>query len=389
MWKGHSAKDPILQGLQCSWSVGNTLAPFIISPFLTPVKEALWPKYLNQSHTGNETWTVTNNGTTTNSSHVDWTMYDDEMYLEIVSNVRYAYLVIGVPVILMVPVYIGISCHTKKQQQKPKEKESMTNSKIKLALHEESRCFRYGLLFQLYIFAFTCAIIINIADGYYSLFVVENLNWSVKQGALITSMFMGAKAVGRFLGIPLSCYFSSRCLLYINVSMCFAGHFLMLFNHYIGDVGMYLAVVTAGFGLSNINANLILWVSSNLHVTTGVSATFFTGLSSGFILGYFTVGTLMQYMGNIWLIYALMASSVVQVILFAIMQVYIHFGRTWGPEVIMETEVQDGMLEKEDIVTDSMLQKGNIMSDKDEIVREELLNKHNRMHSEKADIIDI
>ena len=347
MWRGHRAKDPLLQGLQCSWSIGNTIAPFVISPFLTPLRAdppicsvimANMSDVFESFPCFNETHTFENHTTQ------DHEILDD-VYMAKVARVRYAYLLVGLPVLLVLPSFIFLYVYSKEQKQKSKKQQQTNGSVITMVpQQQESECFRRGLLIQLYLFAFTCAIIINIADGYYSLFVVENLNWTVKQGAIITSMFMGAKAVGRFLGIPLSFFFSSKSLLYINVSMCFLGHFLMLFTHAIGDIGMYIAVCTAGFGLSNINANLILWVSSNLHVTSRVSAAFFTGLSSGFIIGYTLVGVLMQYLGNIWLIYALMTSSIAQVALFASMQVYIYIGKKSKPDVVMEMDVKENML---------------------------------------------
>jgi len=40
MWVGHRYKEPVLLTVHASWSLGATIGPFIISPFLVELPQA-------------------------------------------------------------------------------------------------------------------------------------------------------------------------------------------------------------------------------------------------------------------------------------------------------------------------------------------------------------
>ena len=214
----------------------------------------------------------------------------------------------------------------------------------------EARFTRYGLLVQLFLFAFTFGIALNVAGGYYSLFVVESLSWSVNHGALITSTYMGALGVGRLVGIPIACFVSSKHLLLVNLLLTVTGHIALNFSHGFGPVGLFAVVSLAGLGLSTMGINVLLWVSGHLKVTSAVSATFFTGNSLGFVVGYAAVGNIMQVMGYNWFTYCVLATSIVQVVLVVNMQVYISLVLPKKPKLVVETNVIEIDKEKESML---------------------------------------
>ena len=348
MWKNHAAKDPLLQALHFSWSVGTTISPFLVTPFLTEAENT--DKQTRQNISQNHNATVDQIPYITNVSDMH-TISSNAAFNSTtahdVTSVRYAYFITGVFVFIVSILYF-VMYFTWRKTSSLKDFSS-DRMDVQSDNAQESRAFRIGLLVQLFIFSFTYAIALNVAGGYYSLYVVESLGWSLQEGALITSVFMGALGAGRLLGIPVSCFVAAKPLLYMNLSMSLTAHVFLLFPQSIGFVGTFVCVGVAGLGLSTMTVNMLLWVSSNLRVTSAVSSTAFTGNSSGFILGYAFLGKLMQTFGYHWFIYCVLAANATQLVLFATMQVYI---RVAGPKmrqnqtIVVETDVKDTMLEK-------------------------------------------
>lgn len=389
MWVGHRSKDPLLQCLHFAWSVGTTISPFLVTPFLSDLPSLgnnsstnstrnasplITPFLANipslvgnhsintRSHSiNNSTRNTSLDGGASNADASDSGILDADFLdaaasghadadtidaLADVSRVRFAYLWTGLLVLVMAGSYFAMFLLWRPKPQATKSDANKKQGTVETReIHSESRAARYGLLAQLFLFAFTFGIALNVAGGYYALFVVEDLSWSVSDGAIITSTFMGALGIGRLLGIPVSYFISAKNLLFLNLLMSFSGHVALNFSQGFEPLALFAVVSFTGLGLSTMGVNILLWVSGHLRVTNGVSASYFTGNSMGFIIGYALVGKLMQSLGYHWFAYCVLATSIIQVLLVASMSVYIKLVLPHRPAMVVETDVKEKEME--------------------------------------------
>ena len=183
----------------------------------------------------------------------------------------------------------------------------------------------YNCLFLSSVFLFGSLFLITagVGVGFFALFIVEYLGWSAYHGAYITSIYWGALCCGRLLGIPLSVWVSSHKRLCINLFMTCAAFGVMLFIHQLGNYEMYIGVVIAGIASSTISANFLLWSSTKCNTANGPVAAFSAGTSSGIIVGYYSIGKLVQIFNLMWLIYSLFYVVSILIILLVFIQILV------------------------------------------------------------------
>ena len=194
LWSSHRLKDPVMQGMHSFWSLGSTLSPFIIIPFLsdlpqdsTPHNEST-PSLCSMNNSCDEI-----NQIIEGSGQID----KDEF-----QAVRYGFGVIGGLIIATsVFDFLGYGIYTSRKINKSVKNTSESDK-------SKSGISNYIILtFQ---FCF-CAIFIwclFIPESFLSTFVIVGLNWDATYGSMIASLFWICYGLGGLLAIPVS-YFVS------------------------------------------------------------------------------------------------------------------------------------------------------------------------------------
>ena len=277
LWSGHRAREPILQGIHLIWSVGSTISPFIVRPFLVEEDINVNGTKCNVNSTSDNIFGTELPSQDTTGSNITNLCHDDRD----ITQVRFAYMLVGSIVFLIAILYIIIYFLLGHHLLRSDIYQKHTKSVVQETTHQP-RCFRFGFLVLIFIFYFVYLISEGIAGGYISLFVVEGLGWTVKRSALITSAFWGAHGVGRLLGVPISFVLTPKIMLYITIVLTCIGYITLLFVHVIGDTGVYIGVMLGGLGVSTIFPSMLLWVSNFLPSSSTVSAVCLTGSSMGF-----------------------------------------------------------------------------------------------------------
>ena len=312
LWKGHSAKNPVMQGVHFVWSIGSTLAPFLVQPFLAEVED----EKVNDNWTDNSTYVML---TTQNqiNNHTIPPLDNTVDY----SFIRYAYMLVGILVIGSSSLF-GVLFWLIGPSLLRQKKRHVVTKLVGDYSTSQPRCYRFGFVSLMFVFFFNFLITEAIPGAFLSSFVVKGFGWSVKQGAVITSAYWGAHGVGRMLGIPTAYFLPPRLMLNISMVMICGAYTLMVFAHDFGDVVVYVCVMLGGSGISTVFPSMLLWASKHIKITGFVSGVCLTGCSLGGIIGFSLVGYMFDQLGHMWMVYFVLLTSILSFVVFIILQVY-------------------------------------------------------------------
>lgn len=308
LWENHKYKRPVIQGGTVMWSLGASICPFIVSPFLVAL-----PSSTSQPNSGifnstNDSYLVLNSSTEVDPSVVE--------SLTDIGNVRYAYFIIGmciavISILFFIAFFLqGASC----------ENDGVTITQTKVPLHGDTYGFKIPMLVMLFLFFVFYIWYEGVPGGLLSAFVIQGLQWPVHQGPLITSVYYGAHGLGRVLGIPVSMCLSSGAMLICNLTLTLAAFIVMYLAPMAdNDVFMWLAAAMAGFAMSTTFACMLLWVSNHMTITGAAGSVFLMGTSVGGMTGAALAGHLFQTHTHMWVVYLSLAACSAHVLLFTLM----------------------------------------------------------------------
>ena len=305
LWLEHKFKGPILQGLHGILSVGATFAPYIILPFLTDLPS------------GDSYGNVLSNQTT--EIYANMTEFETVD----VDIVRYGYAIVGGMIICISMCFFVAFCMLRPSCLK-QNKESTGNTdqkkKTEQKKHDTWKIFLILFLeFFFYAFYSWCELI---PGNYLSPFVIKGLEWEIKYGPIITSVFWGFHGLGRIAAIPISFFITPGKMVAINLLFTFIGLLMMVVAPFTSDLILWFAVAIASFAMASTFATLILWTSNYIEITGSVGACFLTGSAFGVMVGGTLTGYLFQSYSHLWVCILSLLGCICDIVLYSLIYVF-------------------------------------------------------------------
>ena len=378
MWTSNRSKDPVLQAAHAVWSLGATTAPFIVQPFLVnlqstatllsptddgkstssvsderqrtlyPIEESttsIAPTRINHSENLLSTWSDRvndiniqkraeaarlnlsgeNNSISTGDNDVSDSSTWSELTVEGLEYVCYAYVTIGLLVLLagLAPAVTFVYTKSPLRQSNTNQKTTKSDdgSKILRKTRTDEKYFKARLLCLVGLFYFFYMYGLSTPPSYLTSFVIKHLHWSIERGVLINSVFFGALFIGRILGIPVSAVVRPRPMVLSSVVVTLVAYLLLLLAN-IHGVFVWMSAILSGLGLSVTFASTVLWISEHTTVTAGITAFMMLICSVGGMTGPLIVGRLFN-IAPISMVYFTVVAGVCEVVACVAMDVFL------------------------------------------------------------------
>lgn len=261
--------NPYMQGLHFSYALGQTIAPLVTEPFLSP----------DQSE--NRTMAFKTNGLLGNGTS------RQETRIVIPYSIGAASLILAGIIILCLYFKVPYVDPKRTVSRTEKEKDVNMNSTISKseADADEKRYF-------LQIIALGCLLLCCYAGLETSTFnfmpefaVVMALKLTKSKAAFLTSVSSGAFAANRFASIFVASKIRVKTMLYASFLVVVTGNVILLTLANTSETMLWIAVVLIGAGHSSIYPCFMSFLEQRMNVTTSVCALFvFSSVSSSIIL---------------------------------------------------------------------------------------------------------
>ncbi len=323
-----------MQALQLMVSVGATLGPMLVRPFLSDVtfdssqranaagnmSELAWnctsegtlnpvantDVYLSTHHTG-KGYNPECDHFNTGSEYEYWNKTLERQAggdpTSDVLSVRFAYIVVGssmaVPLALF--LYLYVYRLLKESRQKERKISQIEDKKSSKGTFQK---LYFKVIF--YSILFVCVYLYFSIELFAALFlaplVVKGLGWSQSSGALITALFFGSHGAGRLLGVVLATKVKPWILLTVDLVLMLIGDVLMLVSPAHSSV-MWVAAVVLALGCSSFYASMIVFAHDYMSVTGWTGTVLAAGMIAPHLLTPIAVGNILERSGYLHVIY--------------------------------------------------------------------------------------
>ena len=341
--KGHRLQDSSQLVMQAAWSLGATVGPLIVQPFLSPVP---YEDYYNS--TSNYELA---NGTTTNGSSANMT--DGSINQQIITNISsvsenipatkvgYAYVTLGLlTAVLSLPMWILFATGPKKIFVKQRKAQSKTSSENRAT---QTKCFKGVMLVLLFLWFLSYIVEEILPSNFLATWSLKSLHWPKYAGSLLTSTIAGSVGIGRIIGIFIAVVLSARQMLFICVTLTTISYVILTAFYRMHAAIIWTCLVFAGLGMSCSFGASVMWASRHITITGPVSAVFFTGLSVGQIVSPIPTAYLFQVYSPDWLLYIILMAAGLNLIIVVLLELLVKLFKK-GPDntnQIKETELME------------------------------------------------
>ena len=332
-WQGSKKKNPVLVGLHSLWSLGSTCAPMLITFFLSPLQKSnnqFLENAANYSTGGNFTNAISTNYTlVADSVHVSNSNYTgQDMTIRNADSVddglvRFAFLTVG---ILIIATSIGFSILVLKKLCRGTFRFFVSDKPFKVgrtsSYRPQRRTFNLVILSVLFTFFVFFQWLEDVPSLLLATFVTSGMNWSVRNGSLITSLFWLLQGAGSLAGICVSTYMSAHCMILINMLMGLCAWCILMPYGMVPSWVIWLSAALGGLCISTTYASALLWCSRHLRVSGMASGLFLIGSSLGGMTGPPLVGYLMETYTHMAMVYVCLATVLMTTLIFAILLLF-------------------------------------------------------------------
>lgn len=297
-----------------SFSVGCAIAPLIATPFLTSIDDE------------KDSDSVTDIPATTQDPLAKNETSGSE-------KVIYAYVTIGVsnliPCFLFLWLFVrgGSGCRMKV----PDLSVSTTDNTPELEQKKKERKMFFWTLMLLSflweMFAFGGD---TVPLNFLSPFVVKKFDWSVFNGALITTVFLAIHCLGRFVGIFVSMVLTPGKMITVNLVLVLSAYCLMSFLPRLPEDVIWAVVVLGALGASTNISTLFLWTanhipSSKVHIASMVVT---CGYSAGEMIIQPIAAYMFQTYSRMWIAYLVLITISCATVVYVLMQLLVKCGKS-------------------------------------------------------------
>ncbi|XP_046554203.1 sodium-dependent glucose transporter 1A-like [Haliotis rubra] len=310
---------PFMQALHFSFSLGATVAPLILEPFLSPEPV---PDTTNTSFTttGGPSFTTTTSNMTTMA------------FPRPESNIHYGFLVVAILSGLSSFVFLIKYFHEKKKgksffRRKYSQGAIKDHEEEEGPVRKKRTLPRHLLIITLAFFALFYFFLDEVEDtspSFLAVFVVKQMNWTKQYGGRLTSAFWGSYTAGRGFGIVLINFFSYEKFFTICcVVLCTSQLGLLLSATYGFDTGIWISIVGIGLAISVVFPASLTWTEKELVQLSGkLMGVIFVALGLGGLANPQIIGVTMDLYSPMWYSYVLFAESILFSITFLVLMMF-------------------------------------------------------------------
>ncbi|XP_046554176.1 sodium-dependent glucose transporter 1A-like [Haliotis rubra] len=311
---------PFMQALHFSFSLGATVAPFVLEPFLSPEPV---------TDTANASFTTTNDPsfTTTTSSMTTMAPPRPE------SNIHYGFLIAAVLSGLSSFVFLIKNFHEKNKgtgniRRKDTQKDTKDQEEEEGPVRKKRTLPRHLLIITLALFALFYFFLDEVEDtspSFLAVFVVKQMNWTKKYGGRLSSAFWASYTAGRGVGIILISFVTHTQFFTICcVVLCTSQLGLLLSATYGFGTGIWISIVGIGLAISVVFPASLTWTEKELVQLSGkLMGVIYVALSLGGLANPQIIGVTMDLYSPMWYSYVLFAESILFSITFLILVAFV------------------------------------------------------------------
>ena len=313
-----------VQGLHLVWSGGSAIAPIIMQPFISKDTQMLTQNDTKDSENSS-------NQNVTNST----TLAPVELGLFSGPKIGTAFLIFGgITLVSSVPMWCLVA----------KTRNTLFRRIVHSHPKESSGTYKKGSFSRRTKILFLCIIFIwchqfliaeTLISAFLSTWAIKGLNWSIKEGAKLTTVLWASHCSGRIIAIPLAAILSPRILLTSGILLTTVSFVTLACLHHIHVAVTWTCVVGLGLGMASPMGALLQWFSRLFRLTGGMSAIFIAGVATGRLTSPIITGFLMDRYSPHWMIYIGIVGSGSMLILFAMLELIVKF---WYKERLEEKE---------------------------------------------------
>ncbi|XP_067660614.1 sodium-dependent glucose transporter 1A-like [Haliotis asinina] len=309
---------PFMQALHFSFSLGATVAPFILEPFLSlePVPDAA-----NTSFMTNDTSFTT---TTTNMT--------SEAHPKPDSNIHYGFLVVAFLSGLSSFVFLIKYFHEKNKgkiffRRKYAQKAIKDHEEEEGLVRKKRTLPRHLLVITLALFALFYFFLDEVEDtspSFLAVFVVKQMNWTKKYGGRLSSAFWASYTAGRGIGIILISFVTHAQFFTICcVVLCTSQLGLLLSATYGFGTGIWISIVGIGLAISVVFPASLTWTEEELVQLSGkLMGVIFVALGLGGLANPQIIGAMIDLYSPMWYSYVLFAESILFSVTFFVLMMF-------------------------------------------------------------------
>ncbi|PVD31035.1 hypothetical protein C0Q70_10312 [Pomacea canaliculata] len=254
------------------------------------------------------------------------------------SIVYYAFIIIGIIIVLtslpMVWDYIVVPFLVEGKKICRRTRKASKSEAHKVQSRELPLKVYIGVLVWFCVFTLTHSTVEDTFISYLASSVVQQLNWSKQDGALLTSAFWICFAAARILNIFLLRVLRVAQLLTLScVLLTFSLLGFLLASFLAVNWGVWCSTMVTGAAAAALVPASFAWLEEELVAVTGVTMSFAVlSTSLGSIVNPMVLGYLMEHYGAMWLAYMMLGEMVASLVSFFSLLLFsrIYVNRRFG-----------------------------------------------------------
>ncbi|XP_071095723.1 sodium-dependent glucose transporter 1A-like [Haliotis cracherodii] len=316
---------PFMQALHFSFSLGATVAPFVLEPFLSQEPEL---------GTTNTSFTTTSDPSFTTTAFNMTTAISPPRPE---SNIHYGFLIVAILSGLSSFVFLikyfheknkGTSNIRRKDAQKDAQRDTTDHDEEEGPVRKKRTLPRRLLIITLALFALFYFFLDEVEDtspSFLAVFVVKQMNWTKKYGGRLSSAFWASYTAGRGVGIVLISFVTHAQFFTICcVVLCASQLGLLLSATYGFGTGIWISIVGIGLAISVVFPASLTWTEKELVQLSGkLMGVIYVALGLGGLANPQIIGITMDLFSPMWYSYVLFAESVLFSITFLILVMFV------------------------------------------------------------------
>lgn len=231
-----------------------------------------------------------------------------------ISRIQFAYLITGIALFLIAITFLVLYCRDKRRLTSDRGFDELERFKTGVT------CTKVMLVLLLGVFFF-CYMGLEVTFGaLVTAFAVDYNKWSKDQGAMAAAIFWGSLATGRGLSIFLSRCCGPTAMLVFDLIFMIIGGLVLAIGVQMYDKLLWLGTLILGLGMSSAFPAGISWAEKYFHLTGKSTAVFVVGSAVGQMIIPVVTGYLYENFGAIVLMYASLTLSIINLVIFILMQ---------------------------------------------------------------------
>lgn len=330
LWEGSKWQRATTQALHSTFSIGAIFGPLFAGPFLVELaeEEDLSDDHFNLSSILMYSTTEAFNQQRNVSANVETFVYATAESIKSsvnmstpidFSTVRYPYLINGALTLLCSMLFLAVAIKEQTSLITRTHPSKVHSDKKVTSCTEGLSRFSCIMIFLFFSCQFCHATVEIVPSSFLATFVVKQLEWSVKDGATISSLRFGCIVVGGLFGIPLSMVLSPTAMLSLSLPLTTGGFVFMCFVPSLPTAFTYVSVGFIAFVMASTTPSFYLWVSRYITITGRVAAIISSGIALADIMWQPIAAHLLQAVTPMFVVYIPLTASVIELLLFGLL----------------------------------------------------------------------